>query len=94
LVDSGEPIRFPKLFQVDKGVIQESKVDLANTKGKKLNPKARSTQMTTNAHGEGFGEDLKGTTNSPSSGNPSHCHMRTTRLAHKPVWDATKPLDD
>jgi hypothetical protein len=36
--------------------------------------------MTTDAHGDGIGEDLKGTTNSPSSGNPSHCHMRTTSL--------------
>ncbi len=49
--------------------------------------------MTTYAHGEGVGEDLKGTTNSPSSGNPPHCHIKTTRFAHKPVWDVTKPID-
>jgi hypothetical protein len=93
LVDSGEPIRFPKLSQVHEGVIQEPKVDLANTKGKRLNPKARLTHVTTYAHGEGVGEDLKGSTSSPSSGNPSHCHMRRTRLAQKLIWDVTKPLD-
>jgi hypothetical protein len=42
LVDSGEPIRFPKLYQVNEGVIQEPKVDLASTKGKRPNAKARS----------------------------------------------------
>jgi hypothetical protein len=67
---------------VDEGVIQEPKVNVANKKGKRPNPKARLTQVTTHAHGEGVGEDLKGTTNSPSSGNPPHCHMKTTRLAH------------
>jgi len=66
---------------------------LANTKGKRPNPKAR-LPVTTDAHGEGVGEDLKGTTSSPSSGNPPHCRMRTTRLANKLVWDVTKPLDD
>jgi len=39
--------------------------------------------VTTNAHGEGVGKDLKGKTNSPLSGN----HMIRTRLAHKPIWD-------
>jgi hypothetical protein len=67
---------------------------LANIKGKRPNPKARSAHVITNAHGEGVGEDLKGTTNSPSSGNPPHFCMRTTRLVHKPVWDVTKPLYD
>ncbi len=66
---------------------------MANTKGKRPNPKARLAQVTTYAHGEGVGEDLKGTTNSPSSGNPPHCHIKTTRFAHKPVWDVTKPID-
>ncbi len=93
LVDNGEPIRFPELSQVGEGDIQEPKVDLASTKGKRPNPKARSAHVTTYAHGEGVGEDLKGTTNSSSSGNPPHCRMRT-RLAHKLVWDVTKPLDD
>ncbi len=50
--------------------------------------------MTIDAHGEGVGEDLKGTTNPPLSGNPPHCHLRTTRHAHKPIWDVIKPLDD
>ncbi len=45
LVHSGEPIRFPKLSQVDEGDIQEPKVDLANTKGKRPNPKARLAQV-------------------------------------------------
>ncbi len=43
LVDSGEPIRFLELSQVNEGVIQEPKVDLASTKGKRPNAKARST---------------------------------------------------
>jgi hypothetical protein len=85
MVDSGEPIRFLELSQVYEGVIEEPMVDLASTKNKRPNPKARSTHVTIDAHGEGVVNDLKRTTTSPSSGNPPHYHMKITRLAHKLV---------